>query len=75
MNKELKIKGLFAIGDYPFDTPDNDICEGCEYPVDAEDAETVVYFDELWHVSCAREDARINACIDAEDRYYHEFDE
>jgi len=75
MNKELKIEDLFAVKDYPFKTPDNAICEGCKSPVDVKDAETVVYFHELWHLSCAREDARINACIDIEDRYRHEFDE
>ena len=72
---ELKISSLFAVADYPWDIPNNDICKGCEYPVDPEDSETVVFFDELWHGRCAYEEARVNACIDAEDRYHHEFDE
>ena len=48
------------------------ICPGCEGPVESDGT---TYHDEIWHKVCAKEDKRIIACTDAQDRYYHEFGE
>lgn len=54
--------------------PTNQACPGCEQEFIPGDV-VVVYFCVNWHEACAREDKRVNDCMDAEDKYRYEFDE
>ena len=41
------------------------ICPGCENVIEGA---FTLYFGEYWHPECAKEDKRINDCMDADDR-------
>jgi len=55
---------------------DGQMCPGCEKDIDKNDSDArKAYGNEIWHASCLKEEQRYWACVDAEDKRRHEFDE